>query len=445
MQGEETDHMDEIIKAASESYHPAYDDKAWDKMEALLNKHLPQKEDRRRPIVFILFLLLVGGGFFALVYSWNKKSDRPVTDLKTIPVASQSKEHPFPTKNDAKTFPGLQDNSPVQNTTSQTIIKDQDPTNFNAPARLVRLASKRSIANSAADITTEPQTFDNVDPAVNKDFSAGQEIALENSDKLFPPASINTVSAQPGTPVVTSPQVAVDTNNANKKSTTDVKSTLVEKSTARKAVKTNDSRGFRNNFAFTLSAGPDISFVSLGDLGKTNLNYGAGVSYTFAKRFTVKSGFYKATKIYSAEPADYHPPTGYWTYSTNLQRVDADCDVYEIPLTLAYNFGQSKNHNWFTAVGVSSYLMKKETYNYLYKNQWGQTMYKGWTLRNKNKHYFSVVTVSGGYQYKLSQRVSLAAEPYMKIPLHGVGFGKIKLNSGGLLVTASIKPFAKKK
>jgi hypothetical protein len=33
-------------------------------------------------------------------------------------------------------------------------------------------------------------------------------------------------------------------------------------------------------------------------------------------------------------------------------------------------------------------------------------------------------------------------EPYFKLPLSGVGFGKVKLNSGGVLVTAVIKPFA---
>ena len=442
MQGEEIDNMDELIKAASESYHPAYDDKAWDKMEVLLNKHLPQKEDRRRPVALILLLLLtVGGAFYALNYSWNKKTGKPETDLKTLPFAGQSKKQALAAKDDVKILPGLQDNNLVQNTTLQKSNKNHDPADLNASTRVTRLKGKKGITSSAADITTDLDVTDNVDPVLSKGISAGQEISSQNADKLFPPASINIVTAQPGTPVAISPQGSVAANNIDKPVA--IQSTVVEKPAAKKAIKTKTAKGFRNNFALTLSAGPDISFVGLGNPGKTKLSYGVGVNYTFAKRFTVKSGFYKATKIYSAEPADYHPPTGYWTYYTNLQRVDADCNVYEIPLTLAYNFGQSKNHNWFAAVGLSSYLMKKETYNYLYKNQWGQSMYKGWTLHNKNKHYFSVVTLSGGYQYKLSQRVSLAAEPYLKIPLHGVGFGKIKLNSGGLLVTASIKPFAK--
>jgi hypothetical protein len=80
MQDEQMDHMDEIIRVASNSYHPAYDDKAWDKMEALLDRHLPQQADKRRPVAFILFLLFIVGSFLvALLYPWNERGDKPTT------------------------------------------------------------------------------------------------------------------------------------------------------------------------------------------------------------------------------------------------------------------------------------------------------------------------------------------------------------------------------
>ena len=58
------DFFDKKIKEAAENHHPAYDEKAWTKMEKLLDKHLPQKKDDRRRIIFflLLFFLLVGGG-----------------------------------------------------------------------------------------------------------------------------------------------------------------------------------------------------------------------------------------------------------------------------------------------------------------------------------------------------------------------------------------------
>ena len=44
--------MDDIIKDASNQHYPAYDDQAWGKMERLLDKHLPQKKDKRKYFLF---------------------------------------------------------------------------------------------------------------------------------------------------------------------------------------------------------------------------------------------------------------------------------------------------------------------------------------------------------------------------------------------------------
>src|SRR4051794_37245297 len=74
MRDEEIDNMDELIREASKSHHPAYDDKAWEKMEALLNEHLPVKEDRRRPVIFFLLLLfIISAGVFAVYQTGGKK------------------------------------------------------------------------------------------------------------------------------------------------------------------------------------------------------------------------------------------------------------------------------------------------------------------------------------------------------------------------------------
>ena len=35
--------MDHIIREAANNHHPAYNDKAWEKMEKQLDKQLPQK------------------------------------------------------------------------------------------------------------------------------------------------------------------------------------------------------------------------------------------------------------------------------------------------------------------------------------------------------------------------------------------------------------------
>jgi hypothetical protein len=271
--------------------------------------------------------------------------------------------------------------------------------------------------------------------------------ATDNTDELV--SNTPGTNTDPSNKKVSSPLTATDDNKVTTISKADTatnkKQAVTEKAkdpslTASGKDKKKPSKGFFNNFGITLAGGADMSYVSISNPGKVTFLYGAGLSYTVAKRITVRAGFNITKKIYSATPAEYNA-----TIYPNLDKINGNCKVYELPLSINYNFGQRKKHNWTAGAGISSYLMKKEYYNYEYKTTAGQYYYYNRTVDNENKHYFSVLTVSGGYQYNLNNHFSLMAEPYMKIPLKGVGYGKIKLNSAGLLMTVTVKPFAKRK
>jgi hypothetical protein len=443
MPDEEMDNMDELIREASKSHHPAYDDKAWEKMEALLDKHLPLNKDRRRPAIFFLFPLFIAGTvFFAILYQPGHKK---------VPVFGESKPVDIPiqgtTANEQPANGRVLTKTPMDS-------KDREKRFLQGiNKKVTRGDFKRRLQGTHSGI--KRIDIKTISPDAMSDFTDNKDIKIK-SDKSLPEkdepvftGNKNTVPASTTGGVI---DQLVDNSLLTLKkdspvivASKDITKAAIPappgKSPPRQPVK----KGFANNFAINLSAGPDLSFVRLGDPGKSRLTYGAGLSYTFANRVTVRTGFYIAKKIYAAEPADYHPPGWYWTYNTDLKKVDADCKVYEIPLVASYNFRQLKNHNWFAGVGFSTFLMKRETYNYLYKDAWGQTRNKSWTLLNGGNNYFSVLTISGGYQYRINHYFSILAEPYLKLPLQGIGFGKIKLNSGGLLFTASIRPFAKRK
>ena len=212
----------------------------------------------------------------------------------------------------------------------------------------------------------------------------------------------------------------------------------------RKKVKKEKSKKQKkgNEFFFTFSAGPDISEVGSSGAGKAKLVIGAGVGYTFMDRLTLRAGFYSARKMYSASKEDYKPdvtPPNYYY----LDNIDADCKVYEIPVTLSYKFGKSTKQHFFAAAGLSSYLMKEEIYDYTYKYPGNPPVIYTHTYSYKNeyKHFFSVLGISGGYQRNLSPTVGISAEPYIRIPLSGVGAGNVKLKSAGVLFSVSVKPF----
>jgi hypothetical protein len=197
-----------------------------------------------------------------------------------------------------------------------------------------------------------------------------------------------------------------------------------------------------NTFSFTLSAGPDVSSVGMNNFGKVKLASGAGVTYHIGNRWGLRTGFYSASKVYEAAPDDYKPadPVMYRNY---LKSISADCRVYEIPVLVNYEFGKSDRQKTFISAGLSSLIMKKENYLYWYKYPNGSTYTYAHNEKNKYRHFFSVLSLSAGYQRRISRTVSLVAEPYLKMPLAGVGYGKIKLNSAGILFSVNFNPFVK--
>jgi hypothetical protein len=66
------DEINKRIKEAADQYHPAYDEDAWNKMEQLLDEHLPLKKDRRRIIYFLLLTVMICAGLFFVFYPTGK-------------------------------------------------------------------------------------------------------------------------------------------------------------------------------------------------------------------------------------------------------------------------------------------------------------------------------------------------------------------------------------
>jgi hypothetical protein len=202
-------------------------------------------------------------------------------------------------------------------------------------------------------------------------------------------------------------------------------------------------KSFGSKFSLTASAGPDYSSVHFKYKGEVRLAYGIGIGYAINDRFSIRTGIYAGRKVYKADSKTYK--TGYIPVGYKVEGIDADCYVMEIPVNLVYNLKSSRKHGWFASAGLSSYFMKKEDYLYKVTDSWGNPKTWLYEHRNENKHPFSVVNLSAGYQYNFNKRFSLLAEPYVKMPIgSGVGRGKVMLNNTGVLFTAAFKPFGKK-
>jgi len=424
-----SDEFDKKMRETTEGSHPAYEERAWVKMEELLDQHLPQKRRRRFIPLLLLPLALVGTGIFFAIQQHSKSNITAENIKDSQPITSGEDVQNRKEKQAAIIAPSRE--GPANNTHSSGVaIKDGGPTNtLSRPApRSEAIGQKRSANNKVTS-----QVLDQ--PGELAAVGVQKETLNEKQKKITEEKTVtsnNTISA-PSTS-------ATDGPVAEKPATNEKKDSKQADDAAKKSPsKTKDSRG--GNFAFTLSAGPDLSSVDFNEPGEWRMAYGVGVIYSLSKKISLRTGFFAGRKIYTAGPNDYHsnynPPA-------SLQKIEANCLVYEIPLNVLYSFPKLKKHNWFVGGGLSSYLMKEETYEYIHKDPWGQPRYYTANYKNENAHFFSVANLSGGYQYHFSDRFSMMAEPYVKIPLSGVGQGKVQLNSGGILFTAAFKPFFRK-
>ena len=434
-----SDEINKKIQEAEDSNQPAYTDKAWEGMELLLDKHLPLKKKRRR-FIFFLFPILLGGITALFIWQQKSKPDSPVTEQKRIPVQSSlppanSDEHDKTITLPSKETPVIQ-----QNTSGETTENLQaEPT----PKKLlddVYTPVKKNKQSQYRQEYGQPKSILKKNTAkkikdTDNTFSSDKQKPVESikSNPVDNSIANNTVKPVADDSLATQKNIAPEEKKQEDTVQTETTKTVNKK----EKKKPSTAAKFSLNFSF----GPDVSSVGIDKPGKLKMQYGIGASYSFSERFGIRTGFFAGYKIYTADSADYHPP---YTIN-NLQKIDANCFVYEIPVTLVYNFAASKKHNWFVSGGVSSYIMKKETYEYYYKTPLGQPQYYSHTYKNKNSHLFSVINISGGYQHNFTDCFSIMAEPYVKIPAKGIGVGKVKLNSTGVLFTVGFKPFLKKK
>jgi hypothetical protein len=107
--------------------------------------------------------------------------------------------------------------------------------------------------------------------------------------------------------------------------------------------------------------------------------------------------------------------------------------MWEIPLNVRYNFNPNGKTKWFATAGLSTYLMTKENYNYQYGwNGWGPTWDSSYSTKKPSQYPFSVINVSFGFEQRLGKVGNLRIEPYARIPLSGLGTGKLPILSTGV-------------
>ena len=189
-------------------------------------------------------------------------------------------------------------------------------------------------------------------------------------------------------------------------------------------------------FYVALVGAPDVSTVKFFSIEKPMANVGLVLEYRLTSRLRVNTGLLRADKQYTARREDYDfGANTARVYQRDFTDVEGSCTVFDVPLNLRYDLLVRPRYRVFGSAGLSSFFMQHEDYSYEYPNpSTGVPSYWTGSATNQNRHYFSILNLSAGYERALSSRWSLQAEPYLKLPLAGVGTGKIRLTSAGVFL-----------
>jgi hypothetical protein len=190
----------------------------------------------------------------------------------------------------------------------------------------------------------------------------------------------------------------------------------------------------RKKFYVGVMGGPDATTVKFQKVEDVGLNFGLLLGYQFNKKWSVESGAYLERKYYYSEGKYFNTSKIYMPANAWIEDLSGDCKMIEIPVAAKYNFATRKQSGWFGVVGLSSYILLQENYTYNYYYGTSGPVPHTKEYKNTSTYIFSHVSVSGGYTHRLGNFADLRVEPYLKLPVSGMGVGSMTLSSAGVQV-----------
>ena len=483
--------IEQAIKAAAEAHEPAFDEQAWKKMVVLLDK----EKDRKRPIAFWLWLVvpvLIGSaGYFIFSNPDKNKPQQSVAVVKEDKPATENV-----TANNASSTV-VKTNSPVNNDDINSNVslqskqkESKEPADFKEDKSTSLFVSKQTNdkakvnAGNSNSYISKAKTITKIKPGIIEEGSnyqlnikKGKSTSLLTNKQAKGAAKINSkngisiitkaktvATIKPGTieednagnenikQIINSEQSKSDLTNKEKEDvvvikvdaakTSDKEIEKIIDSVAEKLQSDKKSKNKISRFYIVAAGGAEANGVKLFSAGKITTRAGLGLGYQLNKNISLQTGFYISSKKYKAAGSDYKTKPGTYWNIVDIKTIDANCRVYEIPVTVLYNFTPGKKVNIFASASLSSYIMKKEDYQ-IYYDRYGLPQQAAVSYTG-NQNLFSVLRFSAGIEKKVSKNFSITASPGVAIPLAGVGEGEIKLYTTDIMIGIKFTPSRKK-
>ncbi|QMU28866.1 hypothetical protein [Adhaeribacter radiodurans] len=446
----EEEELDNMFRQAADSFQPDFDPEAWRDMEKKLDAaDTPKSTFANWTKRSLLVLLLLMAGWLVYRYTQPEKEIS-----KTEQITIQAEKPGLPLRNNSEKEEKQGKNIEKPEVVSSTDKKDVSNSLPNFKDKTNDIAQLPSHVNRAVTEQKVGICSRRLRVAANQAKKGGEMLSTSIQKEAGIKDTNNSLITESTVTSAVNNEIKVDTTltakllNNNQNAAADSTEKIDQKTNialdhkplldsaqlqtlADSALKKTRTR-FLGRLGLTLALGPDFSTVGFVKPEKASTNIGVLLSYKVSNRWAILTGMVRARKVYGAKPEDYHPGPNYWPAGQHLpDDINAVCKVIDIPLNVRYSFLTLPTHVAYVQTGLSSYIMLHEDYRYDYSN-YGNPYSKHWIVDNKNRHFFQVLNVSAGYNRQISPVISVGAEPFVKIPLAGIGAGKVNLTSMGI-------------
>ncbi len=441
MKGKNENKLDQLFKdglSGSED-HFAFREEDWASMERLLDNKPSKKAVIRRIIYYsaaIAAILLLAVGLF-----FFNRNDKEKNELAVKPKIKTGTQLPVQKDNGQNSQPAVKDS-----------VKNTNPDNENLVKNNVN--SGKNDAGSALGVTPGKRNQQNNIP-VNQNpvnlIVPGNKTTKDSADKnktVVPPVDNNNNVVDPTKVAATNTQkqndLAANTTNPGQADTTGSKTAPVQQVKKDKhSLKPILRTGPR--FTLAIMAAPDLNAVNSFNRNQVGTNFGVQLGIHLSKKLSISTGASYAVKPYQATGSQYNSIAWQGRPSNDLpDYVTANCKVLDIPLNLNYQFYAKGRNKFAIGSGLSSYIMLRENYHFSFAD--GSKPSYDVQVDGRNQHWLGVLNLNATYERRINSKFSTIIQPYMKLPVTGIGVGRVDLRSTGVAVGVSwnINPFRPK-
>jgi len=464
-----SDDIEELFREAAEKYHIDTEKaSAWDDVFDAVHgtgkpgPPTPPERDHKKRWLNLLWLLLIPLGWFAHNV-WNniqdnrlakkEKAQQQVAASTTKKTGEQNNNTALNNK-DSKGNNEAADNTttaPANNgattQTAQAPVNDKNTTGTGNNSTAAKPATRGMRVTMQVNKTAPANNLNQQGVVAGngnsrqgitttKDNNIATQPSAANAGKAEAPVAVNS----PGSNGVQVPAIVPNSaagNGENNNAVTPADNTVqAGDTTGKKGGKQPKNNSSKERYFYVGMLGsPDISVIHLQKSSQVGVSAGIVVGYQFNKHLSVETGVLYDKKNYYTKGQYFDKNKIAWFRQRPdvvVHSLDGSCRMIEIPINVRYMFDANGKNRWYATAGISSYLMGKESYTYDISHGTGPSYPSYIEYNNHPKNWFSILNLGAGYERSLGTKTNLRIEPFIKLPVSGVGSGNISLSSTGL-------------